>query len=1034
MVRGQAVHPDFPSPPGEIEAVRMDARRYVEVDVTGDVTAALLTFIESLGGEVVNSFAEYRAVRARVALPAVEQIAGREEVQTIRVADPGHSNGGARRLDNRAVGAALRSRLRTLLRSPRAGRPGLTHFPGRLGAFFMGPDTPGDVAHGANVVRNAYGYDGTGISIGVLSDGTNSLAAEQAAGRLPAVRIIQSGNGEEGTALLEIVYSIAPGANLLFATATGGQANMARNIQALADAGCKIIIDDWTYFGEGVFQDDIVSKKVNAVSAAGVLYFTAAQNSGSLLKRNSGTWEGDFADSGIGIPAISAFWPAGGALHNFGTAANIVNADTLTKLSQPSFNDYELKWSDPLGASTNDYDLFILDSSLSTVLASSTNVQNGFQNPEELVYLSSRIAVGSRIVIFKHTDAAIRALHLDTERGVLTIATNGATFGHNAASGAMSLAAADVQNAHGGAFTGGSANPAYVFGSDGPRRMFFNADGTPITPGNFTFGTNGGTVLNRPDFTAADGVPTGAPGWTVFYGTSAAGAHAGAIAALVLQAVPGMSPTQMRAALTTSALDIEGPGPDINSGAGIIMAPTALAAALHQPAVSLRISHSGNFVQGQSGAAYTVTVGVTGGNPLTGTATVTGNLPSGLTLVSMSGTGWNCSLAICSRSDGLSPGASFPPIAIAANVSSNAPSQLSSQVSVAVDGVTMASASDPTIVIAPVAPVLLSPASGATDVSITSTLHWSASSAASSFDVFLGNSPTPPLLTTTTATSVAPTNLIAGTTYYWRVAARFSPDISLTSPTSSFSTATAALVPAISPGGVVPLNSMSSTIQPGSWVSVYGTNLALAVAIWAGDYPITLGGVGVTVNGKPAYLWYVSPNQINMEAPDDTATGPVTVVVTTSVGKASATVTLGAVGPSLSLFADQKHPAGVILTPSGSGAYGGGTYDLAGPTGAFAFDTRPAKAGEIVLLYGTGFGPSNPAVPAGRPFSGSAATVYAVQISIGGVSVVPLYSVVTSPGVYQIALTVPNVGSGDQPIRATVNGMQTPDNVFLAVR
>jgi uncharacterized protein (TIGR03437 family) len=813
--RGEAVHPDFPRPPGEIEAVRLDARNYVEVDITADVTPDLLDFIRALGGEVVNSFAEYRSIRARMALQTVERVAGRDEVQTIRVADPGHSN----------ARGALQARLEALLRGPRARRP----FALRLGAsFFLGADTSGDVAHQANSVRNNEGYDGTGITIGVLSDGTNSLAAEQKAGRLPTVKVIQSANGDEGTALLEIVYSLAPGATLMFATSLGGQANMANNIQALTDAGCQIIIDDWTYFAEGVFQDGTVSRKVNAVSAADVFYFTNAQNSGSVLKLNSGTWEGDFADSGTSIPVIAAREAAGSAIHNFGTAANIVNADTLTRLSQPSFNDYELKWSDPLLGSSNDYDLFFLDSTLSSVLASSTNVQNGTQSPEEFIPNSTTIAVGSRIVIVKQASAAVRALHLDTERGVLTIGTTGATFGHNAASGAFSMAAADVVNAHAGSFTGGSANPSYAATSDGPRRMFFNQDGTAITPGNLTFATNGGMVLNKPDFTAADGVPTGVTGYTTFYGTSAAGPHAGAIAALVLEAVPGISVSQMRAALTASALDIEGPGWDINSGAGIVMAPAAVTAAL--------------------------------------------------------------------------------------------------------------------------------------------------------------------------------------------------------------AAAAAAQGPTINSGGVVPIYSAVNTIEPGSWVSIYGTNLAPAAATWNGDYPITLGDVSVAVNGRPAYLWYVSPGQINMEAPDDTATGPVTVVVNTPGGKAASTVTLAAVGPCFSLFGDQKHLAGVILT-SGTGAYGGGSYDLVGPSGAFAFVTRPVKGGETLLLYGTGFGPSIPAVPAGQPFSGAARSVNAVEITIGGVPVTPLYSVVYAPGVYQIALVVPpNVGSGDQLLRATVSGVETPGNVFLAVQ
>lgn len=88
--------------------------------------------------------------------------------------------------------------------------------------------------------------------------------------------------------------------------------------------------------------------------------------------------------------------------------------------------------------------------------------------------------------------------------------------------------------------------------------------------------------------------------------------------------------------------------------------------------------------------------------------------------------------------------------------------------------------------------------------------------------------------------------------------------------------------PLINGGGIVPIYSASSTIQPGSWVSIFGTNLASAAATWNGDFPTLLGGTSVTINNKPAYLWYVSPGQINLQAPDDSATGTVPVTVTTA--------------------------------------------------------------------------------------------------------------------------------------------------------
>jgi subtilisin-like proprotein convertase family protein len=113
-----------------------------------------------------------------------------------------------------------------------------------------------------------------------------------------------------------------------------------------------------------------------------------------------------------------------------------------------------------------------------------------------------------------------------------------------------------------------------VFTSDGPRKVFFNPNGTPITPGNFT--STGGAVRAKPDLTAADGVVTSVPGFAPFFGTSASAPHAAAIAGLVISSNPGITPAEVRTALTSTALDIEGPGWDRDTGFGILMANRVL--------------------------------------------------------------------------------------------------------------------------------------------------------------------------------------------------------------------------------------------------------------------------------------------------------------------------------------------------------------------------------------------------------------------------------------------------------------------------
>jgi len=240
--------------------------------------------------------------------------------------------------------------------------------------------------------------------------------------------------------------------------------------------------------------------------------------------------------------------------------------------------------------------------------------------------------------------------------------------------------------------------------------------------------------------------------------------------------------------------------------------------------------------------------------------------------------------------------------------------------------------------------------------------------------------------------------------------------------------------PAITTGGVVPIYSTSNVIQPGSWISIYGTGLATGNFTWTGNFPTSLGGTSVSIDGKSAYLWSVSPTQINLQAPGDTNTGPVNVVVTTSLGTSTSTVTLAAYGPSFSLLPASSYAAGVILTPGGTGAYGGGTYDLAGPSGQFSFNTRPVHAGENLALFGVGFGPTSPAVPAGKAYTGAAATMNPVTVTIGGVNARVLFSGLTAAGVYQINVVVPAVSSGDQILLASVGGVQTPAGVLITVQ
>jgi hypothetical protein len=160
-------------------------------------------------------------------------------------------------------------------------------------------------------------------------------------------------------------------------------------------------------------------------------------------------------------------------LHSFG-------ANPFTTLTTAT-STISLKWSDPLAGSGNDYDIFVMNSTSTAILCNAgINNQSGTQDPVEFAFCNpGSFPVGSRIYIVKFAAAAAtRALRLDTNRGTITAAnaTNGSTFGHNAAASALSVASVGY---NGGAFlsttpfTGGTSVHVDFFSYDGPRKMFF---------------------------------------------------------------------------------------------------------------------------------------------------------------------------------------------------------------------------------------------------------------------------------------------------------------------------------------------------------------------------------------------------------------------------------------------------------------------------------------------------------------------------------------------------------------------------------
>ena len=243
--------------------------------------------------------------------------------------------------------------------------------------------------------------------------------------------------------------------------------------------------------------------------------------------------------------------------------------------------------------------------------------------------------------------------------------------------------------------------------------------------------------------------------------------------------------------------------------------------------------------------------------------------------------------------------------------------------------------------------------------------------------------------------------------------------------------------PAITSNGVVNGATFANTpLSANTYITIGGTNLAATARQWgsadfgaAGNQlPTALDGTSVTVNGKPAYVEFISPTQINAITPPDSSTGSGIPVVVTTNGQASAatTVTYQSVAPSLFAFtpgtADNgKYPA--------AGHQNGTFVGKAGLFPAAPAITTPAKRNETITLYGTGLGATTPVLAAGvitpsSPFYPLAVTP---TVTIGGLPAAVVFAGL-APGfaqVYQLNVTVPAAPDGDQSLVITSAGLMT---------
>lgn len=240
--------------------------------------------------------------------------------------------------------------------------------------------------------------------------------------------------------------------------------------------------------------------------------------------------------------------------------------------------------------------------------------------------------------------------------------------------------------------------------------------------------------------------------------------------------------------------------------------------------------------------------------------------------------------------------------------------------------------------------------------------------------------------------------------------------------------------PTISANGVVNGASFQPGIVPGSWMTIQGTNLSPTTDTWDkfivnGKLPTSVDGVTVIVGGKPAFVYFISPTQINALAPD-AGTGSLAVTVGTPSGtSAVVNATSQTLGPAFFLWPGNQPVA--TRNSDASFAVKPGTF-----TGA---TTVAAKPGDVLILWGTGFGPTNPAVTSGEqtPSDKVYNTASPVTVTINNTAAT-VFGAALAPGfagLYQVAIQVPaSLADGDWPIKASIGSFQSPDGIVLSVK
>jgi uncharacterized protein (TIGR03437 family) len=247
--------------------------------------------------------------------------------------------------------------------------------------------------------------------------------------------------------------------------------------------------------------------------------------------------------------------------------------------------------------------------------------------------------------------------------------------------------------------------------------------------------------------------------------------------------------------------------------------------------------------------------------------------------------------------------------------------------------------------------------------------------------------------------------------------------------------------PLIADKGIISAGAFGAftSIAPGSWIEIYGTNLAADSRLWSGadfngvNAPTSLDGTKVTVGGQSAFVSYVSPTQVNVQVPSNVGTGSQPIIVSTAASaSAPYTITVnpqqpGLLAPNSFIIGGKQYIAAFFQD---------GSFAL--PPGAIAgVASRRVQPGDILTLWGIGFGSVTPNTPAGQLVQQLNTLAAPLHILFGQTEATLQYDGLapSAVGLYQFNVVVPNVAASDTvPLTFTLGGVPGTQTLYIAVQ